>query len=149
MSEKPQVEQDASRDQPCGAPKSAAPEAQPSGGFTPGPWSAFGEAVDWPGIEGPAGSGVSIVIYGEPDEERDYGVRGKTHEEAHANARLIASAPDLLRHGWTLAVLALQSNRYRDEPDFRDAVDAMLDTCRVARGEPTLAEHQAAKASAR
>ena len=62
---------------------------------TPGEWSVFtdkdGVIGAWPGIE--AGR-LSIVIWG--DKEEYCGVRGNTNEEALANARLIAAAPDLL-----------------------------------------------------
>jgi len=59
----------------------------------------------------------------------------KEDPETQANASLIAAAPDLLEHGYTLAVLSLQSDRYSDDPDFRDAVDGLLDVCRRAKGE--------------
>ena len=51
------------------------------------------------------------------------------------NAHLIAAAPDLLEHGYILAILSLQSDRYRDEPEFRDAVDNLLTVCGRAKGE--------------
>jgi hypothetical protein len=62
---------------------------------TLGPWTVFGDDGDRPGIEA---EGVSVVIWGDLEEkEEDYGgVRGKTPDEALANARLIAAAPDLL-----------------------------------------------------
>lgn len=34
--------------------------------------------------------------------------------------------PDLKRAAHVLAMLALQSNRYRDDPEYRDAVDNVL-----------------------
>ena len=57
---------------------------------TPGPWYIY-EDGDSPGIEA---SACSIVVFGL--EEDDGGVGGRTTEEAKANARLIAAAPDLL-----------------------------------------------------
>ena len=41
------------------------------------------------------------------------------------NARLIAAAPELYAEAYTLAVLCLQSDAYR-EPDIREAVDNIL-----------------------
>jgi hypothetical protein len=60
--------------------------------FTKGPWEVFNEdGFDpQPGIEGPD---FTIIVYGNWGEET--GVRGATEEEALANARLIAAAPDL------------------------------------------------------
>lgn len=71
---------------------------------------------------------------------------GQVSPEVAFNGRLIANAPHLLSDGWTLAVMALQSERYAKDGDFRDAVDAMLDTCRIARGEQTRDQYLASKA---
>ena len=66
---------------------------------TPGPWTVFNSAEDGaldhhPGID--AGS-EAIILCGDADDPNDWhGVRGDTIEEAHANARLIAAAPDML-----------------------------------------------------
>ena len=62
---------------------------------TPGPWAVCSgiNAADRPGIEAP-GFRLSIVVYGTDDDEE--GVFGRTGQEAEANARLIAAAPDLL-----------------------------------------------------
>jgi hypothetical protein len=60
---------------------------------TPGPWEVFPGERFHPGIEGMDGK-ISVVIYADQDE--DYGVHGRTPEEALANAHLIAAAPDLL-----------------------------------------------------
>jgi len=66
-----------------------------------------------------------------------------------ANAHLIAAAPYLLEDCWSLAVSALQSERYGRDIDFHDLVDAALDTCRVARGQPTRDDVLLAKAQGR
>lgn len=104
---------------------------------TPGKWRVVSDALNqrdrW--IESPQGWRVATL---------------NPHLDASpANARLIAQAPALLNTGWKLAVAALQSDRYAREPDFRDAVDDLLDVCRVARGEPTAEQAIAAKANCR
>ena len=60
---------------------------------TPGPWAVCSgiNAADRPGIEA-IGCTLSIVVYGTDDDEE--GVFGRTDQEAEANARLIAAAPD-------------------------------------------------------
>jgi hypothetical protein len=62
---------------------------------TPGPWSIItSDTCDlYAGIES---DNFSIVVIGYPEEDDDGGVRGRTLEEATANAHLIAAAPDLL-----------------------------------------------------
>jgi len=65
---------------------------------TLGPWSIFTDEKHKhnAGIEA---DGFSIICIGYPDEKLamdDSGVHGRTEEEAQANARLIAAAPDLL-----------------------------------------------------
>lgn len=61
---------------------------------TPGPWEVFtSEGASKPGIETADGK-LSIVVFGHEGEES--GVAGRTPEEALANARLMAAAPDLL-----------------------------------------------------
>lgn len=63
---------------------------------TPGPWAVFSPGDEaWPGIEATDLS-VSIAVF-EDQESGDAGIQGRTREEAIANARLIAAAPDLLR----------------------------------------------------
>ena len=59
---------------------------------TPGPWWVYNEGSRFPGIE--ARLNGSVVVYGN-DKEIE-GVKGRTHAEALANARLIAAAPELL-----------------------------------------------------
>lgn len=62
---------------------------------TPGPWVVLNDNhLCWPGID--SGSGTSIVIIGSDVEDDDGGVRGRTAQEALANAHLIASAPVML-----------------------------------------------------
>ena len=59
--------------------------------WTPGPWTVFDEDDRCPGIDSPE---LSIILY--DDVDGGAGVQGRTHEEALANARLIAAAPELL-----------------------------------------------------
>jgi hypothetical protein len=85
------------------------------GAHTKGPWNvcAYGR---FPGID--AADGTSIVVYGDGGDEYA-GIRGtEPHEpadEVAANARLIASAPDLLE-----ALTAL----YADYKELADSGDA-------------------------
>lgn len=65
---------------------------------TPGPWSIQygirGEDGPYrPGIDSDA-TDFTIILWGEEFEE--VGIRGRTPEEARANARLVAAAPVLL-----------------------------------------------------
>lgn len=71
--------------------------------YTPGPWRVFaGTGFDYLGIEGE--NDQTVVIYGLDGD--DGGVRGSTKEEAEANARLIAAAPELLEAlEWTARAL--------------------------------------------
>jgi hypothetical protein len=65
---------------------------------TPGDWTVFdsGSDLDFPGIE--AGDSFSIVCFGGGDDPNDMcGVRGRTLDEAWANARLFCAAPELLK----------------------------------------------------
>jgi hypothetical protein len=57
---------------------------------TPAPWTVYKETDEYPGIEGHTGT---VIVWG--DGEDDCGIRGDTHAERVANARLIAAAPDL------------------------------------------------------
>lgn len=62
-------------------------------GFIPGPWDTYEEGDCW-GIEAREGGiYASIVVFGY--EEDECGVKGEDREQMEANARLIASAPDL------------------------------------------------------
>ena len=66
---------------------------------TPGEWFIEKELpTEHPGIEANVfGKFFSVVIWGDAEDTNDdSGVRGRTPEEAMANARLIAAAPDLL-----------------------------------------------------
>lgn len=66
---------------------------------TPGQWFIEKELpTERPGIETNAdGKFFSIVVWGDSaNDNDDGGVHGRTREEAMANARLIAAAPDLL-----------------------------------------------------
>lgn len=59
---------------------------------TPGPWEPFELKEHRPGVEA---KDFSVVVWG-AEVEHEVGVQGRTREEAHANAHLIAAAPDLL-----------------------------------------------------
>jgi len=61
---------------------------------TPGPWNVFAPGGhECPGIE--SADDCSIVVFGEKLTSGELcGVQGRTVEEAAANARLIAAAPD-------------------------------------------------------
>lgn len=64
---------------------------------TPGEWTIFegGSDRDFPGIEA---DDFSIVCFGDSDDPNDMcGVRGRTLDEAWANARLFRAAPDMLK----------------------------------------------------
>lgn len=52
-----------------------------------------------------------------------------------ANGRLIAAAPLLKETNYVLAMLALQSDRYQSDPDYRDAVDDALGADAIANPE--------------
>ena len=44
-------------------------------------------------------------------------------KEAKYNAYLIEAAPEIIEALYNLSVLSLQSDRYHEDMDFRDAVD--------------------------
>ena len=100
---------------------------------TPGPWEISGKYIGTTGYEVGCkkhdhGSGFKIAAIRGPSCKQ-------LSNELEANAHLIAATPDLLEHGYILAVLSLQSDRYSNDPDFRDAVDNLLSVCRGAKGE--------------
>jgi len=86
--------------------------------WTKGPWIA----EEWSGkptlyaVRQPKGKTVATICTrpGQPEEE-------------HKNARLIAAAPSLYDAGHHLAMLGLQSDRYDNDPEFREVVDRILD----------------------
>ena len=66
---------------------------------TKGPWHVY-KMGNYFGIDAGSGGGYgkddkTIVTFGDSDDDL-MGVRGDTHEEMHANAKLIAAAPELL-----------------------------------------------------
>lgn len=78
-------------------------------GHTPGPWEVFARGgLWWPGIEAP-GVHTSVVVWGN-EHERYVGVQGRDRDEAYANARLIAAAPDLYRAAKGL--LAIENKKW-------------------------------------
>jgi hypothetical protein len=80
---------------------------------TPAPWNIFDSRnAYYPGIEG--ADGKSVIVFGTKDEW--HGVRGDNKEQAEANARLIASAPELLE-----ALKALIKDRDDGYPVGADA----------------------------
>jgi hypothetical protein len=71
-------------------------KTEPGAAFTPGPWEVFfptdpDACAVRPGID--AISGPTLILWG-TDEDGE-GVYGETPEQAKANARLIAAAPEL------------------------------------------------------
>lgn len=83
---------------------------------TPGPWIVFQDCSEHPGIEAPE-CRQTVVLFGGEDDDETAGIQGETMEEAHANARLIAAAPDLLealqeglalKGGWRAAIVELE-----------------------------------------
>lgn len=66
--------------------------------FTPGDWTVYDLGAEFrPGIDSNPEDGTSLVVFGDPDETWDHGgIRGRTPEEALANARVMAASKDLL-----------------------------------------------------
>jgi hypothetical protein len=105
--------------------------------FTPGPWSIC-FPNDNPGIDGANGE-YSIIIYGEPGDPKDQcGIQGRTKEEQHANARLIAAAPDLLEAAKDAeneienAIVGLTTNPLAYAEAIKQRLERTLETCRAA-----------------
>ena len=95
---------------------------------TPGEWFIEKELpTEHPGIEANVfGKFFSVVIWGNSkDTNDDSGVRGRTPEEAMANARLIAAAPDLLE------ALEFYALSYTDEELFQlaESTSGMGEIC--------------------
>lgn len=91
--------------------------------WTPGEWKSYEcENISyWPGLD--AGN-FSVIIWG--DKDTNLGVQGNTLDEARANARLIAAAPDLC-----------------------EALQAMVDYCNAECGSKIYPGHQANQALAK
>src|SRR5579885_1885153 len=68
------------------------PSAAQTVSHTPGPWIIVDDAGGYPGIEA---EGQNIILNSDLGEH--CGVRGASHDEALANARLIAAAPRLAK----------------------------------------------------
>lgn len=88
---------------------------------TPGPWEVFKSGTFW-GVD--AGR-KSIIVWGDADEEM--GVQGTTVEQAHANALLIAAAPEMLEalkgfvKSWSEGTFLLQGAEHMKA--CRDAIE--------------------------
>ena len=100
---------------------------------TPGPWCPHIASEYYPGIDA-QNNGISIVIVGDiHDQQDDGGVRGRTAEEAEANAHLIAAAPELLEALQTLNLVIgltpIAGNK-----------DALQEACDIARAAIAKAE---------
>ena len=90
---------------------------------TPAPWRIYDcEYAIRVGIEGP--NGASVIAFGA--EGDDSGVWGNTPEQSEANARLIASAPELLE-ALKIAVseLYLIHSQYGDKEHARQSCHAI------------------------
>ena len=88
---------------------------------TKGPWRNDGDAVRC-NVEWSKRGGVVATVY-DPNDSQHH------TSTSEANARLIAAAPDLLaacEAGQRLAMLALQSQRYETDVEYRCATDAVL-----------------------
>lgn len=102
-------------------------------GFTPGPWRVMEPNAWWPGVEA---SDVSIVVWDAPKTEKDardseVGVQGNDHEEALANAHLIAAAPDLFE-----ALEAVVAAFFASDPSVHErAMHKATAALTKARGE--------------
>jgi hypothetical protein len=90
---------------------------------TPGPWYVelgYKGGAKYPGIE--SENDVSVVVWGDDTIEDDLvGVQGRTKKEAKANAKLIASSPDLLQA--LVAVSAAIQNRELLNDELRSVMD--------------------------
>lgn len=92
---------------------------------TPGPWELFQGGSDYyPGIQA---DNLSVVVWGEEGENE--GIQGHTHQEALANATLIAAAPELLQALEELTKYAASLNgamwRFDDQPVAKQARAAL------------------------
>ena len=93
--------------------------------YTPGPWKSL--PLNAKGNEGKhvVTSGADYICICDAIEGR---------EKNESNARLIAAAPAMNDAGHKLVMLALQSDRYTSDPDYRDAVDNWLTVEKLAKG---------------
>lgn len=96
---------------------------------TPGPWKAFITDDDWrPGIDA---NGFAIVLIGDKDDPHDDGgVRGRTNEEAVANAKLMAAAKELLA-----ALRAMMPDGWADDDTMDHMPGVKLARVAIARAE--------------
>jgi len=130
-----------SRSQPSGDgdPIPAAPEAEPSAAFTPGPW----RVVIYDAGDDDVLSGMPSVV---ASEELDCGIvhtkgfvqrhwrSARGDAEIHANARLIAAAPDHYAAARELdrLMLVIESAVRNADPSHHEAVLAALKANRAA-----------------
>jgi hypothetical protein len=104
---------------------------------TPGPWTTYGlNEYDCPGVESKSSESISIVVFGNSLDE-NAGVLGRTVEEAKANARLIAAAPELLEALENIIddlteEYQLRAQSYTDGEPLTGALRSALDRARTA-----------------
>ena len=107
---------------------------------TPGEWFIEKELpTEHPGIESNVfGKFVSVVIWGNAEDTNDdSGVRGRTPEEAMANARLIAAAPELLEalEKCASVIGAPQEGNWATDDEVNDAYDRAGAAIAKAKGD--------------
>lgn len=95
---------------------------------TPGPWRAKRSSR---ASDGEFDYGI-LDAEGEIIAEAFGRVSETKRRPAAHNAALISAAPNLADAGYALGMLALQSERYHTDADFREATDCMLSALRVA-----------------
>lgn len=96
---------------------------------TPGPWKAVGTFI------GTVESDSQTIAY--VDNHRNRKLRAEGEDEA--NARLIAAAPELLEHGYALAIQAFENkhdvySRYNYDSNYRDSVNAIIALYKMIEG---------------
>jgi hypothetical protein len=125
----------ASRSQPSGAREPisrAAPDAEPSAMFTPGPWEVSEpDANGQPVVRGPWFEVATCWHH----------CVGSICKEAEANARLIAKAPEM--HAALTDILALHAVTELCKPEEREAAYDRLDDA-LMRAHAILASVEAA-----
>ena len=90
---------------------------------------------DWPYTVVRSGTEVIAVVPAQSDTLTVGKMGNPIKNSEFKNATLVAAAPDMLETGYILARLALQSERYTTDPEYRDAVDNWLTVEKLAKGE--------------